>query len=183
MQVFRPYVDWKKSAEVLDDKRLGKQRIECKQVLKVILRKLDLIRDGRRGWVNHPIVLMYFNDGRPYIRDLIGFFDACVKEWKRRGFNNLINLNDIENFLERVNGSDGTPITHIHEIEYRRILLIKNLKHYIKIFPHEEVLEVIKTDPVMINGVNSWIWRDFKKYEKFIKHVNYYLRKRARRLA
>lgn len=177
VQVFRPYIDWRKSAEVLDDKRLGKQRVECKQVLNVIFRKLDLIRDGRRGWLNHPIVLMYFNEGRPYLRDLEGFFNACVVEWKRRGFKNLINLNDIKYFLERVGGSDGTPITHIHEVEYRRILLIKNLKHYIKVFPREEVLEVVETDPVMISGINLWIWKDLKKYERFIAHIKRLLKK------
>ncbi|MCS7132121.1 MAG: hypothetical protein NZ918_00135, partial [Aigarchaeota archaeon] len=45
-----------------------------KQVLKAILRRLNLINDGKRGWLNHPIVLMYYNDGRAYIQDLVSFF-------------------------------------------------------------------------------------------------------------
>ncbi|MEM2041639.1 MAG: pyrimidine dimer DNA glycosylase/endonuclease V, partial [Nitrososphaerota archaeon] len=70
MQVFRPYIDWKRSAQVLDNKRLGKQRVEAKQVMIVILRKMGLINDGKRGWLNHPVVLMYYNDGKPYFYDL-----------------------------------------------------------------------------------------------------------------
>ncbi|MFZ8857935.1 MAG: pyrimidine dimer DNA glycosylase/endonuclease V [Candidatus Caldarchaeales archaeon] len=60
MQVFRPYIDWRMSARVLDNRRLGKQRVEAKQVMTAILRRMGLIRDGRRGWLNHPITLMYY---------------------------------------------------------------------------------------------------------------------------
>lgn len=52
---------------MLDDRRLGKQRVEAKQVLLAILRKLGVLADGRRGWLNHPVVLMYFKGGRPYV--------------------------------------------------------------------------------------------------------------------
>lgn len=177
MQVFRPYIDWRRSAEVLDDKRLGKQRVECKQILNVILRRLNLINDGRRGWLNHPVVLMYFNNGRPYFRDLEGFFYACVEEWRRRGFRSSINLKDIEHLFAGIETSEGTPVTHVHEVEYRRILLIKDIKHYIKVFTSEEVVEVIETEPVKINGVNLWIWNDFKKYERFVERVKRLLKK------
>ncbi|MGC8974405.1 MAG: pyrimidine dimer DNA glycosylase/endonuclease V, partial [Thermoproteus sp.] len=40
MQIFRPYVDWSKSARVLDNKRLGKQRVEAKQVIMALLRRM-----------------------------------------------------------------------------------------------------------------------------------------------
>jgi len=39
VQVFRPYVDQVRSAAFLDDRRLGKQRVELKQVLLAILRR------------------------------------------------------------------------------------------------------------------------------------------------
>jgi len=68
MQVFRPYIDWHMSARVLDDRRLGKQRVEAKQVIMTILRKMSLIKDGRLGWLSHPIVLKYYNGGRPILR-------------------------------------------------------------------------------------------------------------------
>lgn len=171
MQVFRPYIDWKRSAAVLDDRRLGKQRVECKQVLNVILRRLGLIRDGKKGWINHPIVLMYFNRGKPFVRDLKGFFGACVEEWRRRGFSNSINLRDIEVILDEIESADGTPVTRVHEIEYRRILLIKDPRHYVRVFPRGEIIEVIETEPVPISGINLWLFEDLRRYRQVVQRV------------
>ncbi|MCS6770148.1 MAG: pyrimidine dimer DNA glycosylase [Candidatus Caldarchaeum sp.] len=171
MQIFRPYVDWRRSASALDSLRLGKQRVEAKQVLNVILRRVGLIKDGLRGWLNHPIVLMYYNDGKPYVDDVVGMFEACVQEWRGRGNQSLINLSDIQPLLVKVEKTSGTPITHIHEIEYRRILLMKNPAHYLKAFRQDEIEEVLETDPVMISGINSWLFNDMKVYKRFVKKV------------
>lgn len=177
MQVFRPYIDWRKSARVLDDRRLGKQRVECKQVLNAILRKLGLIVDGKRGWLNHPIVLTYFNSGRPYIADLAGFFRACVDEWRARGYSSSITLEDISGLLSRVDSAEGTPVTHVHEVEYRRILLLKDLNYYFQVFPRDEILEVVETEPVMISGINLWIYKDPKAYDRFVRKLRDMLRR------
>ncbi|MCS7133323.1 MAG: pyrimidine dimer DNA glycosylase [Candidatus Caldarchaeum sp.] len=171
MQIFRPYVDWTKSAAVLDDLRLGKQRVEAKQVINAFLRKLGLINDGLKGWLTHPIVLLYFNGGKPYLDDVIGFFNACVMEWKKRGKQNNLSLNDIKHLIERVEKTSGTPVTHVHEIEYRRILLMKDPKHYVKVFPQNEILEVLEAEPVKISGINSWIFEDPKIYPRFLKKI------------
>ncbi|MDJ0271072.1 MAG: pyrimidine dimer DNA glycosylase/endonuclease V [Candidatus Caldarchaeum sp.] len=171
MQIFRPYVDWVKSAAVLDDLRLGKQRVEAKQVLNVFLRKAGILRDGLRGWLNHPIVLLYYNDGRPYVDDVVGMFTACVKEWMRRGKQSNINLDDIRHLLDQLEKTPGTPITRLHEIEYRRILLLKNPDHYIRTFTEEEVREVLETEPVKISGINSWIFDDMRLYRRLLKKI------------
>lgn len=52
MQTFLPYADFRASAESLDDKRLGKQRVECLQVL----RGLTI---PTYGWRHHPAVTMW----------------------------------------------------------------------------------------------------------------------------
>lgn len=52
MQTFLPYADFRRSAEVLDHKRLGKQRVECLQVL----RGLTV---PTYGWRHHPAVKMW----------------------------------------------------------------------------------------------------------------------------
>ncbi len=52
MQTFLPYADFRRSAEVLDTKRLGKQRVECLQVL----RGLTI---PTYGWRHHPAVKMW----------------------------------------------------------------------------------------------------------------------------
>ncbi len=169
--MFRPYTDWERSAACLDDLRLGKQRVEAKQILYVFLRKLGIVRDGKRGWLTHPIVLLYFNNGKPYIDDVVGFFQACVKEWKKRGKQNFICLDDIQQFIRQIEKTPGTPITRLHEIEYRRILLIKNPNHYVKVFSKSEILEVLETEPIKINGVNSWLFKNPAIYKRVMQKI------------
>lgn len=52
MQTFLPYPDFLQSARALDQRRLGKQRVEAIQVLR------GLTRPGY-GWRNHPAVKMW----------------------------------------------------------------------------------------------------------------------------
>jgi hypothetical protein len=52
VQTFLPYADFRRSAEVLDRPRLGKQRAECLQVL----RGLTV---PTYGWRHHPAVKMW----------------------------------------------------------------------------------------------------------------------------
>lgn len=52
MQTFLPFPDYDKSARVLDDRRLGKQRVECLQILKALT-------IPSYGWQNHPAVKMW----------------------------------------------------------------------------------------------------------------------------
>ena len=52
MQTFLPYPEFRASAESLDDKRLGKQRVEALQVLRALTRETY-------GWKHHPAVRMW----------------------------------------------------------------------------------------------------------------------------
>ncbi|AFA39517.1 hypothetical protein Pogu_1490 [Pyrobaculum oguniense TE7] len=171
MQIFRPYVDHKRSAAFLDDLRLGKQRVEARQVIMAILRKAGVVQDGKRGWLSHPIVLTYYNSGRPYLADLVVYFYAVVEEWKRRGRRNNIDLADLIPLIKRVEGAPGTPITHVHEVEYRRVLLLKDPCHYYRKLSEEEVREIVETEPVPINGVNTWIFQVMYKYKEFVSKL------------
>jgi hypothetical protein len=75
MQTFLPYSCFHKSAQALDYRRLGKQRIECKQILNALL--------GRsKGWTNHPATLMW----RGHEAWLIAYANAICSEWRRRGY-------------------------------------------------------------------------------------------------
>jgi hypothetical protein len=56
MQTFLPYADFRRSAEVLDNKRLNKQILEGYQILKVLHNP-----DPRAAWRNHPAVKMWNN--------------------------------------------------------------------------------------------------------------------------
>lgn len=74
MQTFLPYPDFAASARVLDDRRLGKQRVEALQVLRAN------IRPGY-GWRHHPAVLMW----RGHEEALARYGVEICREWKRRG--------------------------------------------------------------------------------------------------
>ena len=60
MQVFLPYPDFKLSLESLDDKRLGKQRVEAYQLVAGLEGRLTLTgKPYSKGRVNHPISQMF----------------------------------------------------------------------------------------------------------------------------
>jgi hypothetical protein len=81
MQTFLPYPDFQRSAQVLDYRRLGKQRVEAMQILKVL-------SGQSKGWVNHPAVRMW----RGHETALQAYYNAVVEEWVRRGYNNNMPL-------------------------------------------------------------------------------------------
>lgn len=75
MQTFLPYTSYSRCAEVLDNKRLGKQRVECLQILNALL-------DPSKGWKHHPAVKMW----RGYERELIDYGIVMCQAWLGRGF-------------------------------------------------------------------------------------------------
>jgi hypothetical protein len=75
MQTFLPYESYKKSAAVLDNKRLGKQRVETLQIMKALVLP-------EYGWKNHPAVKMW----EKCEVSLMTYQIAICDEWTRRGF-------------------------------------------------------------------------------------------------
>lgn len=78
MQTFMPYPDFEVSAYVLDDRRLGKQRVEALQIMRAL--------SGRGGWRHHPAVRMW----RGYRDALRAYGLAVCREWKRRGYRDTV---------------------------------------------------------------------------------------------
>lgn len=79
MQTFLPYQDFEQTAEVLDYRRLGKQRVETWQILNAL--------DGKtKGWVNHPASRMW----RGYEQRLVSYGIVMCREWIRRGYNDTM---------------------------------------------------------------------------------------------
>jgi hypothetical protein len=74
VQTFVPHPDLAASAAALDDRRLGKQRVETLQ----ILRALHL---EDYGWANHPAVTMW----RGHALALVAYGLAICDEWIARG--------------------------------------------------------------------------------------------------
>src|SRR5688500_7980568 len=76
MQTFLPYPSYERSAAVLDDRRLGKQRVETMQIMGAIVK-------GFGGWSNHPAVNMW----KGYEYSLVEYQVAMCTEWHVvRGF-------------------------------------------------------------------------------------------------
>ena len=84
MQTFLPYSDFALSVKQLDNKRLGKQRVEAKQILNVIEGKTT-------SWANHPAVKMWVG----YRDALCYYHDCCIIEWVSRGFKNTMLLREV----------------------------------------------------------------------------------------
>jgi hypothetical protein len=75
MNTFLPYKSFIKSAQCLDYKRLGKQRVEAWQIYLALTKK-------NYGWKNHPIVKMW--KGYEFALLYYGMF-MCL-EWFKRGY-------------------------------------------------------------------------------------------------
>lgn len=90
MQTFMTYVDPPLTAMSLDNKRLGKQRVEGKQII-------DLL-EGRvhNGWRNHPAVRMW----EGYLVFLKNYVNTMIDAWVHRGCENTMEKYDWEGPIE-----------------------------------------------------------------------------------
>ena len=146
MQTFLPEKSFIESVQVLDWRRLGKQRVEAHQILNVLLE-----RTQTKGWRNHPITRMWTG----YEDALKVYFNMCVKEWIRRGYKNTMIL---EMMPQR-------PISYPHwfgndkiHSSHRANLLRKDYEFYSK-FGWDE-------DPS-----NPYVWLDTDKQQYYEQMV------------
>lgn len=131
MQTFVPYRSFCQSARVLDWQRLGKQRVEAKQIL-------QCLESGRTtGWRNHPAVKMW----QGWENSLARYGLAMCNEWKRRGYRDTLT----EFFLDRydpvqdallLEDNSFVPhfITHDFMLSHQSNLIRKAPDHYRPIF-------------------------------------------------
>lgn len=92
MQTFLPYADFKQSMQVLDYRRLGKQRVEAMQIIKAIESTPRLDGKPYKGWVNHPATKMWST----YVDALKLYHNEAIIEWIRRGYKNTMQLYEID---------------------------------------------------------------------------------------
>ena len=121
MQTFLPYADFARSAACLDRQRLGKQRVECAQILSAIHR----IENGESKvpWGNHPSVKMWVGSKNW----LAGYMNVIVFEWERRGYKNNLILPDFRYWEDEKPKWLGDEAFHA---AHRAALLFKNPGHY-----------------------------------------------------
>lgn len=95
MQTFLPVPSFAWSVGCLDDRRLGKQRVEAFQILVALEDPWAVEQREARGlpqlsrpsrWRSHPAVEMW-RGSEPALRL---YMRHCVVEWARRGFKNTL---------------------------------------------------------------------------------------------
>jgi hypothetical protein len=75
LQTFLPYADFNLSAQMLDVKRLGKQRLETMQILKALT-------NPDYGWQHHPATQMWRGHGKL----LVSYGVAICNHWRSYGY-------------------------------------------------------------------------------------------------
>lgn len=84
LNTFLPYPEFDRSVECLDNRRLGKQRVEAWQILRIV--QASPVPVKGTAWANSPAVRMW----RGFPNALGVYYNACLAEWARRGFRNVI---------------------------------------------------------------------------------------------
>ena len=121
MQTFLPYPCFNQSVQCLDNKRLGKQRVEALQILKAL--RGDYAKTG--AWENHPATRMW----RGYSLALSHYMNICIEEWIERGFKNTMEKVTIDEEVMVMPPWLGDERIHA---SHRSNLLKKEISHYEK---------------------------------------------------
>lgn len=96
MQTFLPYPDFAESAQVLDQARLGKQRVEALQVLRAVTLP-------GYGWQNHPAIAMW----RGHRTALTAYALAITDEWIAQGHADTVRPQVLEFAPALLGDADG----------------------------------------------------------------------------
>ena len=99
--------DFALNAFLLDDSRLGKQRLEGAQLVRIIERLQQMQQENFKlesssteskttkpksvPWAHHPATLMWIN----HLEALKLYVNACIDEWVRRGRKNTMARYDL----------------------------------------------------------------------------------------
>lgn len=121
MQTFHPYVSHERTAKSLDYRRLGKQRVECKQILRALL-------GFTTGWVNHPVTRRWSG----YERELCRYAIVICEVWISKGYQDSL-LPYFKGMLESLDKcSDEFPpwLTPEFAKGHKALLYRKDSLHY-----------------------------------------------------
>ena len=120
MQTFLPYPSFVHSAQCLDYRRLGKQRVEAWQIYNAITKGT--------GWKHHPIVKMW----KGYEKALLFYGMTMCMVWKAKGYvDNMFSRFQSE--FQSINGLIEYPKWLFDEefhASHRSNLLRKNKEYY-----------------------------------------------------
>jgi len=124
VQTFLPYEDFTASAEALDYRRLGKQRVETWQILRALAGET-------KGWGNHPASRMW----RGYEAGLVEYGVVVCREWIRRGYKDTM----LQRFVDMRSGETVRMPAWIGDRDFHRShqsnLVRKDRDFYEPLFP------------------------------------------------
>jgi hypothetical protein len=118
MQTFLPYPCLYSSLRCLDYRRLGKQRLEAKQMI-------NALTGASSGWRNHPATVMW--DG--YVPALMHYHNLSIALWVERGYRNTMPIFVIDNSQVQLPFWFGDKDFHS---AHRAALLFKDYDFYSK---------------------------------------------------
>lgn len=120
---------------VLDYRRLGKQRVEAKQIIDIIEGRGKVNKNGTIAWANHPAVRMWHG----YVDFLKLYHNVVIEHWISRGYNNNMSFFEIRS-------DPKNPWwfgLHSFHVSHRSNLLRKNFGYYKKYFLVNPNLEYV----------------------------------------
>lgn len=106
MQTFLPYPSFYESARCLDYRRLGKQRVECLQLLLANGITVGPHKPKSSAWSRHPAARMW----KRFPLALTDYAIVVCREWRHRGYRDGMLDNFIETF-ERLAWADANGAT------------------------------------------------------------------------
>lgn len=121
MQTFLPYPSFYASATCLDRQRLGKQRVEVKQILRAL-------RGESRGYTKHPATLMW----KGYEWQLALYGTVVCDAWISRGYRDSLRsyFYDIAYDMRSDTGMPPWFDNDAFHASHRSNLLRKDPAHY-----------------------------------------------------
>lgn len=126
--------DFVLNAQLLDDQRLAKQRVEARQILDAIL--------GGTGWKNHPATKAWKN----YVDALKYYTNCIILEFIRRGGTNNLPLFEIPKIImlpwwvhwDRLHQSHRAMLMRKNPFYYRDKFVVEpEYQQYGYIWPHD----------------------------------------------
>lgn len=131
MQTFLPLPSFRRSARCLDNKRLGKQRVECKQILLCLGVGIGEHEPGPTRWRNHPAIVMWAG----HELALLVYAIVVCRAWTARGFQDRLTDEFVTAYTRLRPTIDanryppwfGVPAFHA---SHRSNLLRKDFRHY-----------------------------------------------------
>jgi len=132
MQTFFPFQNVNKTVQCLDNRRLGKQRVEAIQILNILLGY-----STSSSWVNHPAVKMW-RSYEPYLVKV--YLRKIMDEWIKRGYKNEKCEKHWMKFIlhEKIRGKNSIKPSWINNDfckSHKSNLVRKLPEHYKKFFP------------------------------------------------